>query len=63
MNTCANCRWFTEDKAPSGHCHRYPPVMLNFANIEEGGYEMVAVYPFIVDPTGWCGEHKKEPTP
>lgn len=63
MNNCTNCRWFAEDKTPSGHCHRYPPVMLNVPNLNEGGFEMVVVYPFIKDPSGWCGEHKKEPTP
>ena len=63
MNNCGNCRWFVEDKSPSGHCHRYPPVLLNLPNTEVGGYEVVAVYPFIPDTSGWCGEHKKEPTP
>lgn len=56
--TCENCKWFAPDTetAISGYCHRWPPVMLQYADAATGSYAMESAYPHIRKNNGWCGE-------
>lgn len=50
---CVNCNWFNfkndDEKAGSGYCRRYPPV-IEVSNSVSDGFPNVRL-------TDWCGEY------
>ena len=60
---CASCKWFkayisdTDPSNPHGDCRRYPPVFVDWSNVDEYKHEWESP---IVKATHWCGEYDNE---